>query len=176
MFLDYNANEQKVPWLLDEFSQMWETPFDPVDEDFPCTVQRPPNLSTKDAKDRMYLMNHNLNADFKVFGVELLVPAVSLLNQTNAASGHGSVGLAANNCRSDWGRAPNILNVDYYNYGSPPGSVFEAAARVNNVTYTGKCCGTVTGISSAAPHHLRVPLAMLAWSVLLVAVIIYVVV
>ncbi|EGX95940.1 PLC-like phosphodiesterase, TIM beta/alpha-barrel domain [Cordyceps militaris CM01] len=149
MFLDYNANHTAVPWLLDEFSQVWETPFDPTDTSFPCTVQRPPDLKADDAKDRMYLMNHNLNAEFNVFDIQLLVPAVSLLNQTNAADGNGSLGMAANNCRTDWGRAPNFLNVDYYNYGSNKvnGSVFLAAARLNNVTYNRTCCGIV----SAAP-------------------------
>ena len=142
MFLDYSANQTKYPWLLDEFSQVWETPFDPEDRAFPCTVQRPPDLKKEDATNRMYIMNHNLNVKFDVFSIDLLVPAVSLLNDTNAASGYGSVGLAANNCRSDWGRAPNVLNVDYYNYGTPPGSVFEAAARVNNVTYKNTCCQT----------------------------------
>lgn len=143
MFMDYNADQKKVPWLLDEFSQMWETPFDPTDRSFPCTVQRPPNLSNDDAKKRMYLMNHNLNVEFNVFDLSILVPAVALLNETNAASGTGSAGLAANNCRSDWGAAPNVINVDYYNYGSPNGSVFEAAARLNNVTYNWNCCAKV---------------------------------
>lgn len=50
--------------------------------------------------------------------------------------------MAAGNCRGEWGRAPNVLNVDYYNYGSYPGSVFEVAARMNNVSYEkGECCG-----------------------------------
>jgi hypothetical protein len=90
-------------------------------------------------------MNHNLNAEFNVFGAEILVPAVALLNETNNVTGYGSLGLAANNCRSDWGRAPNILNVDYYNYGGFPGSVFEVAAQMNNVTYDrDSCCGTAS--------------------------------
>lgn len=151
MFLDYEARQEEYPWLLDEFSQMWETPFDPLDRDFPCTVQRPPDLSRDAAKNRLYLMNHNLNVEFNVLGISLLVPAVALLNETNAAEGHGSLGLAANNCRSDWARAPNILNVDYYNYGDPPGSVFEVAARLNNVTYDWNCCST----TSAASPSLR---------------------
>ncbi|GAO17117.1 hypothetical protein UVI_02026500 [Ustilaginoidea virens] len=152
MFLDYEANQTNYPWLMDEFSQVWETPFDPTDANFPCTVQRPPDLSKEAARDRLYIMNHNLNVKFKVFGAEILVPAVSLLNQTNAASGNGSVGLAANNCRSDWGRAPNVLNVDYYNYGSPkPCSVFAAAAAVNNVTYDySRPCGQVSAAAAAA--------------------------
>lgn len=141
MFLDYMANQTAYPWLMDEFSQMWETPFDPVDQNFPCTVQRPPDLAPEDAKKRLYLMNHNLNAEVSLLGQAILVPAVSELNVTNAAEGFGSLGMAANNCRTDWGRAPNVLNVDYYNYGSYPGSVFEVAARMNNVTYNRQCCG-----------------------------------
>lgn len=147
MFLDYKADQTEYPWLLDQFSQMWETPFDPLSRDFPCTVQRPPDLSEESAKDRLYLMNHNLNAEFNVFNLQLLVPAVALLNETNAADGYGSLGMAANNCRSDWGRTPNILNVDYYNYGEPEGSVFIAAARANNVTWNGKCCGRTSDAS-----------------------------
>ncbi|KXX81776.1 PI-PLC X domain-containing protein 1 [Madurella mycetomatis] len=141
MFLDYMANQTAYPWFMDQFSQMWETPFDPVDQTFPCTVQRPPELSQEDAKKRLYLMNHNLNAEVSLLGQTILVPAVSQLNATNAAEGFGSLGMAANNCRSDWERAPNILNVDYYNYGNYPGSVFEVAARMNNVTYNRECCG-----------------------------------
>jgi hypothetical protein len=162
MFLDYSADQVAYPWLLDEFAQMWETPFDPLDRDFPCTVQRPPDLAEDAARDRLYLMNHNLNAEFNVFGAQLLVPAVSLLNETNNATGYGSLGEAARNCRADWGRAPNVLNVDYYNYGDPPGSVFEVAAQMNNVTYDWNCCGQLT---SAAPTLSRFAVTPLAWIV-----------
>ncbi|KAI8310108.1 hypothetical protein K4K61_000996 [Colletotrichum sp. SAR11_59] len=151
MFLDYVADQQKYPWLMDEFSQMWETPFDPMDRSFPCTVQRPPNLSDQDAKNRLYLMNHNLNAEYNIFGASILVPAVSLLNETNNATGNGSLGLAGAQCTQDWGHPPKILNVDYYNYGDPPGSVFQVQAKLNNVTYTRECCGKVTGASPGRP-------------------------
>ena len=165
MFLDYKADQKKYPWLLDEFSQMWETPFDPLDRAFPCSVQRPPGLGEDAARDRMYLMNHNLNAEFDVFGLQLLVPAVSLLNETNAAEGYGSVGLAANNCMIEWGRPPHVLNVDYYNFGSPEGSVFEAAARVNNVTYNGHCCRKMSGAVSLGDAASWVLLGTVAFSV-----------
>jgi hypothetical protein len=163
MFLDYMADQTKYPWLLDEFSQMWESPFDPQDRNFPCTVQRPPDLGEDAAKDRLYLLNHNLNVEFNVFGAQLLVPAVSLLNETNNVTGFGSLGLSANNCRSDWGRAPNFLNVDYYNYGGFPGSVFEVAARINNVTYDRDCCGVVSGAPKLA--------GTVSWALLLGAVL-----
>ncbi|KAK1654413.1 PLC-like phosphodiesterase [Colletotrichum phormii] len=151
MFMDYMADQQKFPWLLDEFSQMWESPFDPMDRTFPCTVQRPPDLSQEAARDRLYLMNHNLNAEYNIFGASILVPAVSLLNSTNNATGNGSLGGAAQNCTRDWGFPPKILNVDYYNYGDPEGSVFQVQAKMNNVTYTRECCGKITGASPGRP-------------------------
>lgn len=43
-----------------------------------------------------------------------------------------------------WGRPPSFLLVDFYNYGPNSGSVFEAAARANGVTYNRPCCGTNT--------------------------------
>ncbi|KAJ9156725.1 PLC-like phosphodiesterase [Pleurostoma richardsiae] len=158
MFMDYQANQTAYPWLLDEFSQMWETPFDPTDNSFPCTVARPPDLSTADASNRLSLINHNLNVEVSILGTSLLIPAITQLNVTNNVSGTGSLGLSANNCRSTYDRAPNFLNVDYYNYGGFPGSVFEVAALMNNVTYDRTCCGkvasgshrTVDGVSSWA--------------------------
>ena len=52
IFMDYEANQTAVPWILDEFSQMWETPFDPTNRSFPCTVQRPPDLNRQAAQNR----------------------------------------------------------------------------------------------------------------------------
>ncbi|KAL2190783.1 PLC-like phosphodiesterase [Thermothelomyces heterothallicus CBS 203.75] len=166
MFLDYMANQTAYPWLLDEFAYMWETPFDPVDDAFPCVVQRPPGLPAPDAKRRLYLMNHNLNAEVSLLGQSLLVPAVSRLNVTNAARGPGSLGMAANNCRTDWGRAPNVLNVDYYNYGNYPGSVFEVAARMNNVSWTRRpCCGPDSSAAARMEVARAVAWMGLAWAV-----------
>ncbi|KAK5628864.1 hypothetical protein RRF57_004579 [Xylaria bambusicola] len=141
MFMDYMANQTAYPWLLDEFSQMWETPFDPVDNTFPCDVARPPNLAPDSANNRLSLINHNLNTQLSILGVDLLVPARTSLNVTNNVNGTGSLGLSAEKCLRQWGRPPNFLNVDYYNYGGFPGSVFEVAAQMNNVTYKRPCCG-----------------------------------
>ena len=44
---------------------------------------------------------------------------------------------------AEWPRPPSFLLVDYYNDGSYPGSVFEVAAQMNNVTYNRPCCGQV---------------------------------
>ena len=154
IFMDYNANQTIVPKIIDEFSNMWETPFSPTNRSFPCTVQRPPGLSGDDARERMYMANHNLNTEIAIAGTSFLVPTTALLNQTNALNGTGSLGLMANHCVASWGRPPNFLLVDYYNEGSFPGSVFEVAAEMNNVTYSRACCGMVpSGASVAGPLH-----------------------
>ena len=101
VFMDYGADEDAVPYILDEFSQLWETPFSPTDRNFPCTVQRPPELSDEKARDRLYMANHNLNTQVKVAGLDILLPNTVQLNETNAKSGFGSLGLAAENCESE---------------------------------------------------------------------------
>ncbi|KAJ1326698.1 1-phosphatidylinositol phosphodiesterase [Microdochium nivale] len=149
MWMDYVAEQDKYPWLFDEFPQMSETPYDPTNNSFPCNIQRPPDLPEKDVKNRLYMMNHNLNIELSLLGISMPVPARTELNVTNAQEGFGSLGLSVNGCLDMWGRPPNFLNVDYYNYGNKPGSVFEVAARMNNVTYNRPCCGTE--VKSAAP-------------------------
>ncbi|KAJ5587827.1 uncharacterized protein N7459_003592 [Penicillium hispanicum] len=151
-FMDYQANQTAVPWLLDEFSQIWETPFSPTDREFPCTEQRPPGLSTQDAKGRMYMANHNLNLELSLGSFSLLIPNTAEIQTTNGVSDYGSLGLMAHNCTAMWDRPPNFLLVDYYNYGNFNGSVFEVAAEMNNVTYNRTCCGQ----ASAAVHGMAV--------------------
>lgn len=141
IFMDYNANQSSVPYVLDEFSQMWETPFSPTNRSFPCTQQRPPGLSTQEANQRMYLANHNLNTEITLAGSSILAVTIPLLNETNNATGPGSLGAMAEDCNERWGRSPNFLLVDYYNVGD--GSVFETAAKLNDVTYDRPCCGLV---------------------------------
>ncbi|OQE37946.1 hypothetical protein PENCOP_c009G00637 [Penicillium coprophilum] len=144
-FMDYEANQTAYPWLMDEFSQVWETPFSPTDPKFPCTQQRPPGLSKAAAKNRMYMANHNLNLQLNLGSLSLLIPNTAEINETNAVNGSGSLGEMAKECNKTWGRPPNFLLVDYYNYGNFNGSVFEVAAEMNNVTYNRKCCGQTSG-------------------------------
>lgn len=149
VMLDYGTDQSQVPWLLSEFDYQWETPFSPTNPAFPCTQQRPPNQAEDVSKERMYMMNHNLNIEISLAGMSgILIPAYSLLDQVNADSGNGSVGLAVQNCENMWGRPPNWILVDYYNFGNYNGSVFQVAATANNVTFrNSSCCGpeTVSG-------------------------------
>ncbi|KAJ5946667.1 hypothetical protein N7454_003506 [Penicillium verhagenii] len=123
IFMDYQANQTAYPWLMDEFSQLWETPFSPTSREFPCTEQRPPGITEAQAKNRMYMANHNLNIELSLGSIDLLIPNSAVLNETNAVSGYGSLGKMARNC--------------------------SVAAEMNNVTYNNQsCCGTA---SAAVP-------------------------
>lgn len=98
IFMDYNANQTAVPYVLDEFSQLSETPFDPTDASFPCTIQRPPDLSEDDTKNRLYMINHNLNTDLSILGFSISVPNLTNIATTNGLTGFTSAGLSANQC------------------------------------------------------------------------------
>ncbi|OJJ35855.1 hypothetical protein ASPWEDRAFT_41090 [Aspergillus wentii DTO 134E9] len=154
VFMDYQADQSDIPYILDEFTQMWETPFSPLNTSFPCTRERPPGISDAQADERMYMINHNLNVEIVLDSVDILIPNSVKINVTNAYSGYGSLGLMANNCLAQWDRAPNFLLVDYYDQGSSPGSVFQVAAEMNNVTYNGDCCGTSTSFAGRVVDRL----------------------
>lgn len=67
-----------------------------------------------------------------------------------------------------WGAPPNWLLVDYYNYGDPqPGSVFEVAARMNNVTYNRPCCGESANPAPVVRTSLLALVAAAGFAVLL---------
>jgi hypothetical protein len=174
MMLDYQANQTAIPWLLDEFGQMWETPFSPTNLSFPCTAQRPPadGAGALPRSNRMYMANHNLNVDITLGSFSLLTPAYGLLNETNADLNQlGALGAMRTNCTEMWGRAPNFLLVDYYNYGNFNGSVFQVAAEANNVSYNrDSCCGTVT--SAASKYELTITAAFALFCVLSLSLLI----
>ncbi|KAL1303242.1 hypothetical protein AAFC00_006656 [Neodothiora populina] len=173
VFMDYNANQTAVPYILDQYSHIWETQFSPEDESFPCTIQRPPTLTnaTIAKENYMYLANHNLNQAITLLGNTLLVPNTVELNNTNAAGNqHGMLGATVGNCTEMWNAPPNWLVVDYYNVGN--GSVFEVAARCNNVTYNRKCCGiAATSIAPGLPKQNLIATLLVAVATFVVATI-----
>ncbi|KAJ7675387.1 PLC-like phosphodiesterase [Mycena rosella] len=126
-FLDNGADPTSVPYLIDEFTNVWETPFDVTDPSFDCSVNR----TKGDSSTQMYLINHFL--DTIVFG-GTPAPNIGAANVTNAVEGVGSLGTQVGTCLAAYDRAPNYLLVDFYEYGN--GSVFQVAATINGVTYS----------------------------------------
>lgn len=128
-FLDYNANQAKVSYLLNEFSYFWETPYNTLDPAFAqCTLDRPAALRKSgpkaDAvKQRMYIMNHFL--DTKILG--MVVPNRRDAKKTNAWKGRGSIGEQAERCSGMYGKAPAAVLVDYFDRGE----VFKAQDALN---------------------------------------------
>jgi hypothetical protein len=140
VFMDSNANTAVVPYILPEFTYMWETPFDQTSNLFPCTVNRPASIVGQFPTGRLSVVNHFLD---KEFTAGVLIPDTAALNVTNAASGLGSLGYQADSCSAIYGRYPNFMLVDCtflhckinLDYDVHNGSVFEVAARVNGVPY-----------------------------------------
>ncbi|KKY18323.1 hypothetical protein UCRPC4_g05034 [Phaeomoniella chlamydospora] len=125
VFMDYEADTSSVPYILDEFTYFFETPYDTTDPDFPqCSIDRPSDLSTAEAADsRMYLVNHFL--DDEVLGI--LIPDeddAATTNSVQSIAGQVEIclGLYEN-------RAPKGVLVDYLEKGS----VFEAERLMNNL-------------------------------------------
>ena len=121
-FLDAGA-DPSVPYILDEFSYFFETPYDTLDPTFPeCTIDRPAGAK---ADGRMYIVNHFL--DVELDGID--IPDRSALPQTNAAEGVGSIGAQADLCIGLYGRAPVGVLVDFFDQGD----VFTAQDRLNGL-------------------------------------------
>lgn len=107
IFMDYGANQSEVPFILDEFTYMWETPFDQTNASFPCNIDRPPGLTT--TVGRLATVNHFLDT---AFPDDILIPDRAEINRTNGVSGFGSLGEQADTCAAEYGRYPNFLLVD----------------------------------------------------------------
>ena len=74
-----------------------------------------------------YLINHYLDENITLLGQTIPVPDTGSLNQTNAATGYGSLGTQADACVSEFGYPPTFTLVDYYDVGN--GSVFRESGE-----------------------------------------------
>ena len=121
-FLDAGA-DPSVPYILDEFSYFFETPYDTLDPAFPeCELDRPAGAK---ADGRMYIVNHFLDVELDGFDM----PDRAALDQTNAAEGVGSIGAQADLCSGLYGSAPVGVLVDFFDQGD----VFRAQDRLNGL-------------------------------------------
>lgn len=122
-----------VPYLMDEFSFVFENEFEnesPTDYD--CTPSRPTVLETaKQAADsgRMFLMNHFLYSS--TFGIQS--PNETYADITNARTGLGSLGSAITTCTGVYSKPPTFVLVDFFNVGPAIASV-DTANGVTSAT------------------------------------------
>ncbi|KAH7262126.1 PLC-like phosphodiesterase [Fusarium tricinctum] len=108
IFMDYNMDESKVDYIINEFDYFWETPFGETDSSFPtCEVDRPEN---GDPTKLMGIMNHMLNHD--VLGI--VIPNQVDAEETNSAE---SIQSQVDLCEGNWSRRPNVILLDWVNVG-----------------------------------------------------------
>ncbi|KAI1200841.1 PLC-like phosphodiesterase [Nemania serpens] len=120
VFMDYNSDTGKVPYILDEFAYYIETPFDPLEDELSgCNVDRPAGASSD---GRLILANHNQN--YEIFGIDL--PDLVNAGDTNSVA---SITAQTNTCRDQHGRVPNVVLLDYVVIGE----VIDAQNQLNGV-------------------------------------------
>ena len=131
VFLDDKADFDQVNYILPEFRNIWENDFDQTTSKFNCT----PSRYVGDTSTMMYMINHFL--DKTIFTDKITSPDTNKIDQTNSVK---SILGDANNCAKMHDSYPTFVLVDYYSSGN--GSVFEAAAQMNNVDYKNKPLAT----------------------------------
>lgn len=125
VFMDYNADFSSVPWIIDEFSNMFEDAYDVTSTDWSCNVNR----TSGTPSSQMMMVNHFLDSSYILAGTLLLVPNKGAITTTNAEA---SLDTHISNCQMIWARVPNIILLDFYDSnGNAP---FDVAATVNEVS------------------------------------------
>ncbi|KAI1762613.1 PLC-like phosphodiesterase [Hypoxylon sp. FL1150] len=109
VFMDYNMDITKVPYILDEFVYYFETPFSPTEDNFvQCNIDRPSGAS---ADGRMFLANHNLNVEVLP---DVLIPDPLQASDTNSVA---SITAQTDICKQNYGRYPNVVLLDFVSVG-----------------------------------------------------------
>ncbi|KAL9052465.1 MAG: hypothetical protein Q9162_005377 [Coniocarpon cinnabarinum] len=130
-----------APFLLDEFSFIFENQYDVTDASkFSCEANRPSSVNGDTAsalkKGLLPLTNHFL--DDNLFGTGIEVPSVEHVENTNRDTGDtGNFGDAVNDCVKTYDRAPVFTLVDFANVGPAIATV----DRLNQVS--GQIAGRV---------------------------------
>jgi len=127
VFIDKGAEEHPIPYLLPQFTMMWEDEYDPTDIAFPCKVDRTsgPLLPSQ----QLNLMNQNLNIDLMPIGRGIRIPDRLNTPRTNSVY---SITTHARHCAplvND--RNPNFVLVDFVNVGQ----AVRAVAHLNGIQY-----------------------------------------
>jgi len=128
------SSNSGAAYLMDEFTYIFETPFEvTAASNFSCQPNRPSSvendIAAALASNRLPFMNHFLDTS-ESFGIE--IPDASAAGTTNALNGGtGNLGDSAATCKSSYsGRQPTFILVDFFDQGPAIGTV----DKLNNVT------------------------------------------
>ena len=125
VFMDNSADHSSTPYILDEFSNMWEDAYDVTDTTWGCAVNR----STGESSSTLFMINHFLDNTYTLAGTTLFVPNKDELNTTNSQD---SISTHVGNCNSIYGRNPNHILLDFYDTNS--NEPFNYVASLNGVS------------------------------------------
>ena len=125
-----------APYLLDEFTFVFENNYNVTSlSDFSCEANRPAAVQGQTAQavqsGRLPFVNHFLY-ERQLFGIQ--TPDTDNITTTNAQSGTGSLGAAAADCTSAYGRRPAFFLVDYFDQGE----TLAVVDGLNDITATGR--------------------------------------
>ncbi|KAI8140492.1 PLC-like phosphodiesterase, partial [Fennellomyces sp. T-0311] len=123
-FVDSGADPLSTPWLMDEFANVFETPYDNTNIDaFNCVVDRPASLESTDGM--MYVVNHFL------YGVIQLGMKIEVPQRDKAANTNGQpLEKHVTECSETFKRKPNFIEVDFYEQGA----TLDYVAALNGVS------------------------------------------
>ena len=123
----------ELSYLMDEFSFIFENPFDNTDpNNFTCNPDRPSSVQGNSqaaiSSNRMALMNHFLYQE-GLFDIE--TPDVGNITITNSpANSIGNLGYSLSSCNSAYSKPPSFTLVDFFDEGP----AIAAVDALNGVT------------------------------------------
>jgi hypothetical protein len=125
-------------YLMDEFTFMFENPYDNVEiSDFKCTPDRPSSVKGNSqaaiSSNRMPLMNH-FRYEEGLFDIQ--TPNVDNITMTNSPGTQaGNLGKALSDCTAEYsGKVPTFTLVDFFSEGP----AIDAVDKINGITPTGR--------------------------------------
>ncbi|KAK5048317.1 hypothetical protein LTR84_005987 [Exophiala bonariae] len=135
--LDPNTISQSQSYIMDEFTFIFENPFENVAlSDFTCTPERPSvvkgNSGAAISSNRMAFTNHFLYVE-GLFNIQ--TPAIDNITITNSpGQSLGNLGFALNACKTEYGRVSTFALVDFFDEGP----AINAVDAMNGITPVGR--------------------------------------
>ncbi|OBS17961.1 hypothetical protein FPOA_09689 [Fusarium poae] len=125
----------QYPYLMPEFNYVFETAFEvPELNGFNCTVDRPSKISdgaSALSNGMMSLVNH-FKYQSLATNSDLFVPDTENIDTVNSdgTTTDGELGKHLQECRQEWGAAPNFVLVDFFEKGQ----VLAATDKMNGIS------------------------------------------
>ncbi|KAG1455545.1 hypothetical protein G6F56_007039 [Rhizopus delemar] len=127
-FIDSKPDEEKYPWLMYQFSRVFETPYENTDlNSFNCNIDRVvPDLNPNDL---MYVMNHFFYGVIDMAAFKIQIP---MRNKAKLINGQLLLDHTSN-CTEVHRKKPTFIEVDFYTVGQ----ALQLTASLNDAEFSG---------------------------------------